>query len=156
MSLDIARLRLDSGPLRAMKFMDQRLEEVVEKVVLVKIRGDMENKNMSDRVMNAVTFEKTGFLKGKIVFELEGDNKEPLDEFIENGFKPHVIKAKGKAVGGSDVLVSKAGEFFGPEVKHPGFEGHKFMRTAETFYVPLIKQRLIELTNEDMVRDKVG
>lgn len=136
--------------------MDQRLEEIVNSVVITKIRADMENKNMSDRVINAVRFEKTGFLKGVIVFELEGENGEPLAEFIENGFKPHKIRAKGKAVGGSDVLVSDKGEFFGPEVNHPGFKGHKFMRFAETFYVPLVRDRLMEKVNEDLQRDKLG
>ena len=120
----------------------------------------MESRGMSDRVKNAVTFEKKGFLQGNIVFELEGDNGEPISVWLENGFKPHVIEAKGKEAGGSnylkwnDPLTGKP--IFRRKLRHPAFGRYHFMRFAETFYVPLIEHELTWRTNRFMELDKVG
>jgi len=157
MSLDITRLRLDSASQRADRFIDNNIVTWVNEEITEQIRDTVRALGLSERVINAITTEKTGFMKADVVFDLRGPNDEPLDEFLENGFAPHDIEAKGKEQGGADVL-SWIDQFgtrkFAKRVRHPGFIGYHFMETGERQFTPELTRRIEKETSEFMQKER--
>lgn len=157
MSLDITRLRLDSASQRADRFIDNNITSWVNEEITENIRDTVRSLGLSERVVNAITTEKIGFMKADVVFDLRGPNDEPLDEFLENGFAPHDIVAKGKEQGGADVL-SWIDQFgtrrFARSVRHPGFRGYHFMEIGERQYTPELTRRIETEVTEFMQKER--
>ncbi len=153
MSLEMARLRLDNVSQRMWKFIDENLQNWAEEEIVAKIKTDARALGLSNRVIDAITYEKTGFMRGELVFDLEIDGV-PVDEFLENGTRPHVIEAKGKDNGGANSLrwLNAAGNpIFRRRVQHPGFQGYHFMRDGQQRYEPDL-QRRIESESENLAQ----
>ncbi len=153
MSLEMARLRLDNVSQRMWKFMDEHLVEWAEEEIIERIKTDARALGLSNRVLDAITFEKVGFLKGEIVFDFEVDGV-PVDEFLENGTRPHVIEPKGKDAGGANVLrwLNAAGNpIFRKRVQHPGFRGYHLMRDGQLKYEDDLRRR-VESETENLAQ----
>jgi len=104
MSLEMARLRLDNVSQRMWRFIDENLQVWATEEIVAKIKTDARALGLSNRVIDAISFEMIGFMKGELVFDLEIDGV-PVDEFLENGTRPHVIEPKGKDAGGANVYI---------------------------------------------------
>lgn len=146
MSLEMARLRLDNVSQRMWKFIDENLQVWATEEIVAKIKTDARALGLSNRVIDAISFEMTGFMKGELVFDLEIDGV-PVDEFLENGTRPHIIEPKGKDAGGANVLrwLSESGNpIFRKRVQHPGFSGYHFMRDGEQRYSQDLQRRIEE------------
>ncbi len=144
MSLEMARLRLDNVSQRMWKFIDENLKNWAEEEIIAKIKTDARALGLSDRVLAAISFEKTGFMTGEIVFDFSVDGV-PVDEFLENGTRPHVIEAKGKDNGGANVLrwLNAAGNpIFRRRVQHPGFHGYHLIRDGSQRYEDDLRRRI--------------
>jgi len=157
MSLDITRLRLDSASQRVDRFIDNNIIQWVNEEITEQIKDSVRALGLSERVVNAITTEKTGFMKADVVFDLRGPNDEPLDEFLEKGFAPHDIVAKGKEQGGADAL-SWIDQFgtrkFAKRVRHPGFRGYNFMEQGERQFTPELTRRVEKETSEFMQKER--
>ena len=153
MSLEMARLRLDNVSQRTWKFIDENIEKWATEEIVERIRTDARALGLSNRVISAITFERTGFMVGDIVFDLSIDGV-PVDEFLENGTRPHVIEPKGKDAGGANVLrwLSAAGNpIFRKRVQHPGFRGYHLIRDGKQKYEDDLRKR-IEQESENMAQ----
>ncbi len=157
MSLDFARLRLDNAGQRVNRCIDDHLEEWANEEIVEKIRANARGLQLSQRVQDAITFEKTDFMIGEIVFDLVVDG-QPVDEFLENGFRPHVIEAKGKDSGGADFLhwIDKNGKnFFRRKVNHPGFEGYHLIEKGVRENEQGLERRIVSETEEFMQKERL-
>lgn len=153
MSLEMARLRLDNVSQRMWKFIDEHIEEWATEEIVEKIKTDARALGLSNRVLDAITFERTGFMKGEIVFDFTIDGV-PVDEFLENGTRPHIIEPKGKDNGGANVLrwLNAAGNpIFRKRVQHPGFSGYHLIRDGKQKYEGDL-QRKLESESENMAQ----
>ena len=99
--------------------------------ILLPAQEDLKS-SINDRAARALKLEKTGFMHVDLVWDLRGENGEPLHFYLEFGTDPHTITPKGKDNGGSDILAWKgpSGGFvigetiFAREVQHPGSKKH--------------------------------
>jgi len=132
MSLEFARLRLDNSSQRITKFIDDNIVEWTEQEIAVPIRNNMRSAGLSQRTLDAVTVEKTDFMKADVVFDLQIDDVD-VSDLLEKGSRAHDIFPKGKENDGADTLrwwnrVGAVGfPIFAKKVHHPGFEGYHFM-----------------------------
>jgi len=157
MSLDFARLRLDSASQRVNRFIDDNLVQWATEEIIDRLKADARALELSARVQDAISYEKTDFLKGEVIFDLTVDG-QPIDEFLENGFRPHVIEAKGKGAGGADFLrwVDKNGKtFFRRKVNHPGFEGYHFIEKGVRQTEQNLERRIIQETERFMEKERL-
>jgi len=158
MSLDFTRLRLDNASQRVNRLIDDNIVLWTEQEIADKIRNTARSLGLSERVINAITVEKTGFMKADLVFDLRGPKDEPLDEFLENGFAAHDIEAKGKESGGAESL-SWVNEFgnrvFRVRVHHPGFRGYHFMETGHRQNEPNLQRRIETEISDAMIKERL-
>lgn len=129
MSLDFARLRLDNASQRVNFFIDDHIVEWTEEEVAIKIRDTARANGLSQRVQDAISVEKSGFMLAEVVFDLQ-DGDTDISDLLELGSRPHIIEPKGKDAGGANVLrwFNPAGSpIFRRRVQHPGFKGYRFM-----------------------------
>jgi hypothetical protein len=100
--------------------------------ILLPAQSDIAN-SINQRAAHALSLEKSGWMKVDLVWDLRGENNEPLHFYLEFGTDPHKIRPKGKDHGGADVLHWKgasggfviSGDHFAMEVNHPGSKKHK-------------------------------
>jgi len=131
MSFDITQQRLESAVRRVEVFIDQNISTWATEEILLPAQVDLTN-SISPRAGHALSIEKSGWMKADLVWDLRGDNNEPLHFYLEKGTDPHTILPKGKDNGGADVLAWKgpSGGFvigkttFASKVKHPGSKKH--------------------------------
>ena len=131
MSLDLTKQRLESSVRRTEVFIDQNISTWATEEVLLPAQVDLAN-SINQRAANALSLEKSGWMKTNLVWDLRGDNGEPLHFYLEFGTDPHVIEPKGKGKGGADVLAwsGPSGGFvigekiFAKRVNHPGSKKH--------------------------------
>ena len=131
MSLDLTKQRLESSVRRVEVFIDQNISTWATEEILLPAQIDLAN-SISNRASQSLSLEKSGWMKTNLVWDLRGDNGEPLHFYLEFGTEPHIIEPKGRGGGGSDVLAWKgpSGGFvigktiFATKVKHPGSKKH--------------------------------
>ena len=131
MSLSITQQRLESSIRRVEVFIDQNISTWATEEILLPAQTNLAD-SINQRAANALSLEKSGWMKTNLVWDLRGENGEPLHFYLEFGTDPHIIEPKGKDHGGADVLSWKgpSGGFvigkriFAKRVKHPGSKKH--------------------------------
>lgn len=125
--------RLENARTRADRFIDSKLKEIAEEVVLAEARSLARQAGLSQYAQDTMHVRRAGRMKVELVWEYYGREGQPLHEFLENGFRRHVIEPKGRDAGGADMLSWRdAGNnrVFARRVQHPGFKGYHIMRDA--------------------------
>ena len=131
--------------------------------ILLPAQNDIKN-SINQRAANALSLDKSGFMKVDLVWELRGDNGEPLHFYLEFGTDPHTITPKGKVFGGADVLKWKgpSGGFvigkdiFAKRVEHPGSKKHVGMiEQIKKERTPALRERIISETSNRLEIEKI-
>ena len=156
MSLDLTQQRLESAARRVEVFIDQNISTWATEEILLPAQVDLAN-SISPKAGYALSLEKSGWMKVNLVWDLRGENNEPLHFFLEEGTDPHEIRPKGKEHGGANVLHWKGasggfiigGDHFATIVNHPGSKKHKgIVNRIKEEREPSLKARIImETTN---------
>lgn len=126
MSLELTKQRLQTTKERVDRYIDQNIRTWAMEEVLLPAKVDLAN-SISPKAAEALSLEKTGFMKVDLVWDLRGENNEPIHFYLEFGTDPHIIEPKGKIFGGADALhwKSTAGKnVFAKIVRHPGSKKH--------------------------------
>ena len=126
MSLELTKQRLQTTKERVDRYIDQNIRTWAMEEVLLPAKVDLAN-SISQKAAEALSLEKTGFMKVDLVWDLRGENNEPIHFYLEFGTGPHIIEPKGKIFGGADALhwKSTAGKnVFAKIVRHPGSKKH--------------------------------
>ena len=103
MSLDLTKQRLESAVRRVETFIDQNISTWATEEVLLPAQTDLAN-SISEKDAIALSIDKSGWMKVDLVWDLRGDNNEPLHFYLEFGTDAHKIRPKGKEHGGANVL----------------------------------------------------
>src|SRR3990167_10329204 len=122
MSLDLTKTRLLSAKGRVDRFIDQNIMLWATEEVLLPGQTDIAN-NISPRASEALSLEKTGFMKVDLVWDFRSEEGAPIHFFLEYGTRPHRIIAKGALFGGKNALHWKSStgkDVFAKSVQHPG------------------------------------
>ena len=163
MSLDLTKQRLESAVRRVETFIDQNISTWATEEVLLPAQTDLAN-TINQRAADALSIEKSGWMKVDLVWNLRGENGEPLHFYLEFGTDPHKIRPKGKDNGGSDVLHWKGpsggfvigGDNFAMEVNHPGSKKHKgLIQGIKDERMPQLQSRIVSETNNRMEIDSI-
>lgn len=158
MSFDLTQQRLESSVRRAEVFIDQNISTWATEEILLPAQVDLAN-SINQRAANALSIEKSGWMKADLVWDLRGNNNEPLHFFLEFGTDPHEILPKGKDNGGANVLAWKgpsggfviSGTTFATVVNHPGSTKHKgLVQRIKDERTPQLKARVISETKNFM------
>lgn len=148
MSLDLTQQRLESSIRRAEVFIDQNISTWATEEVLLPAQVDLAN-SINQRAANGLSIEKSGWMKTNLVWDLRGENGEPLHFFLELGTDPHEIlpKKDGGVLawkGPSGGFVT-GGTIFAAKVNHPGSTKHKGIVTKiKEEREPILKARVIK------------
>lgn len=159
MSLQITRQRLNSARSRIEKFIDLHITRWVKEEILESIHESMRVRGFSDNAINALTVEKTGYMKASLIWDYRGPNNEPIHFFIEFQTHPHIIKAKGRLFGGADALhwVDKTGNnVFAKKVKHPGTTGQFIVTNGYKENRNKLIARIKQETENYMMVEQIG
>ncbi len=163
MSLDITKQRLESIVRRVETFIDQNISTWATQEVLLPAQTDLTN-SISEKAGQALSIDKSGWMKVDLVWDLRGENNEPLHFYLEFGTDPHTITPKGKEHGGADVLHWKGpsggfiigGDNFAMSVKHPGSKKHVgLIDNIRKERMPDLQKRIVTETNNRMEIDKI-
>jgi hypothetical protein len=158
MSLDLTKQRLSTSKDRVNRFIDQNIRTWAMETILLPARVDIAN-SISQRAAQALTLEKTGFMKVDLVWDLRGDDNEPLHFFLEFGTDAHKIRAKGKLFGGADSLhwITTSGrDAFAKEVNHPGSKKHVgLVQGIKNERLPDLKAKIISETQNWLEINKI-
>ena len=115
--------------------------------------------SINERAARALTLEKSGFMKIDLVWDLRGDDGEPLHFFLEFGTRPHKIEAKGKEHGGANALhwTGPSGEnVFAKIVNHPGSTKHVgLIQRIKDERMPALQAKIISETQNKMETDSL-
>ena len=159
MSLDITKQRLSSSKDRATRFIDQNILIWGMEEILFPAQTDIRN-SINERAANALTMEKTGVMKVELVWDLRGENDEPLHFYLEHGTQPHIIEPKKD--GGVLAWKGPSGGFiigktiFAKRVNHPGSKKHVGLVQGITDERrPALMSRIISETVNKMEIDKI-
>lgn len=153
MVLELTKHRLNSAESRVDKFIDSNLMDWASTELLEPVKTELLAGGLSQSAADAVSLQKTGFMKVEIRWDYRDSDDEPLHFFIEYDTKPHVIEARGKIHGGADSLKFPSGggkNIFRKRVRHPGTKGKMILHTAVEKYKPALRQRIIEESNNYM------
>jgi len=126
MSLDLTKQRLSSAIDRVERYIDDNIMVWATETILLPAQSNLET-SINARAADALSLEKSGFMKIDLVWDLRGDNGEPLHFYLEFGTRPHTIESKGKEHGGADALhwTGPSGKnIFAKIVNHPGSKKH--------------------------------
>lgn len=126
MSLELTKQRLQSAKDRVNKFIDQNILQWATEEILLPAQIDVKN-SINQRASDALSLEKTGFMKVDLMWDLRDGDGKPIHFFLEFGTSPHRIAAKGKIFGGSNTLHWKGPsgkDHFAQVVRHPGSKKH--------------------------------
>jgi hypothetical protein len=158
MSLDLTKQRLQTTKDRVNTFIDQNIRNWAMETVLLPAQTDIQN-SISERAARALSLEKTGFMKVDLVWDLRGENNEPIHFYLEFGTDPHIIEPKGKIFGGADALhwKSTAGkDIFAKIVRHPGSKKHVgLVQRIKEERMPALKARIVSETNNWLQVNKI-
>lgn len=163
MSLDLTKQRLESSVRRVETFIDQNISTWATEEILLPAQVDLAN-SINARAASALSIEKSGWMKADLVWDLRGENNEPLHFYLEFGTDPHVIEPKGKDNGGADVLHWKGpsggfvigGDSFAMKVNHPGSKKHKgLVQSIKDERMPNLKKRITDETTNFMELEKL-
>jgi hypothetical protein len=158
MSLDLTKQRLESATDRVESFIDDNILLWATEEILLPAQVNIEA-SITAKAANALSLEKSGFMKIDLVWNLRGDNGEPLHFFLEYGTKPHIIEPKGKSSGGADALHWKgpSGEgVWAKLVNHPGSQKHVgLVQKIKEERMPALQARVIKETQNKMETDSL-
>jgi len=163
MSLDLTKQRLESSVRRTETFIDQNISTWATEEILLPAQTNLTN-SISSKAGFALSIEKSGWMKVDLVWDLRGENNEPLHFYLEYGTDPHKIRPKGKNHGGADVLHWKGpsggfvigGDSFAMEVNHPGSKKHKgIVQAIKDERVPNLMKRITSETANFLEVQKV-
>ena len=159
MSFDLTKQRLESAKDRVTRFVDQNILIWGMEEVLLPAQIDLRN-SINERASNALSLEKTGVIKIELVWDLRGDDGEPLHFFLEHGTAPHVIVPKKD--GGVLAWKGPSGGFvigemiFAKRVNHPGSIKHVgLVQGILDERKPKLMKRIISETINRMEIDKI-
>lgn len=163
MSLDLTKQRLSSAKRRVDTFIDQNIMVWATETILLPAQVDIAN-SINERAARALSLEKSGWMKVDLVWDLRGENNEPIHFYLEYGTDPHTIRPKGKDNGGADVLHWKGAsggfiigeDHYAREVRHPGSKKHvKLVEGIKNERLPDLKARIISETQNKMELDSL-
>lgn len=158
MSLDLTKQRLTSATERVERYIDDNIMVWATETILLPAQSNLET-SISQRAGAALSLEKTGFMKFDLVWDLRGDNGEPLHFYLEFGTRPHKIEAKGKEHGGADSLhwTGPSGEsVFAKIVKHPGSKKHVgLIQKIKDERMPALQAKIVSETQNKMETDSI-
>ncbi len=157
MSLDLTKQRLLSAKGRIDRFIDQNILLWATEEVLLPGQQDIAN-SISQRAANALSLEKTGFMKVDLVWDFRSEDGAPIHFFLEYGTRPHRIVAKGVLFGGSDRLHWKSSsgmDVFAKAVSHPGTQPRNIIEQIKDERFPDLRQRIIDETQNKMEIDSL-
>ena len=152
MSLDLTKQRLYSIETRVNKYIDQNIVQWATEEILLPGQTDIAN-SVSQRASEALSLEKTGFMKVDLVWDFRNEEGAPIHFFLEYGTRPHEIRAKGKDNGGADALhwTGPSGESrYAKVVQHPGTEARELISQIKEERAPDLRQRIIDETQRFM------
>ena len=157
MSLDLTKQRLESAEERVNRFIDQNLLLWATEEILLPGQTDIAS-SVSQRASEALTLEKSGFMKVDLKWDFRSEEGAPIHFFLEYGTRPHRIEAKGRDNGGADALhwTGPSGESrFAKVVQHPGTEGKNVIATIKEERTPALRERIIKETQNHMEVDSI-
>lgn len=158
MSLDLTKQRLYSIETRVNKFIDQNIVQWATEEILLPGQTDIAN-SVSQRASEALSIEKTGFMKVDLKWDFRNEEGAPIHFFLEYGTRPHTIEAKGKEHGGADALhwTGPSGESrFAKVVRHPGSQKHVgIVDGIKEERLPALQERIISETENRMEIDAI-
>ena len=152
MSLDLTKQRLFSIETRVTKYIDQNIIQWATEEILLPGQTDIAN-SVSQRASEALSLEKTGFMKVDLVWDFRNEEGAPIHFFLEFGTRPHEIRAKGKDNGGADALhwTGPSGESrFAKVVQHPGTQARELISQIKEERIPDLRRRIVDETQNYM------
>ena len=152
MSLNLTKQRLFSIETRVTKYIDQNIIQWATEEILLPGQTDIAN-SVSQRASEALSLEKTGFMKVDLVWDFRNEEGAPIHFFLEFGTRPHEIRAKGKDNGGADALhwTGPSGESrFAKVVQHPGTQARELISQIKEERIPDLRRRIIDETQNYM------
>lgn len=155
MSLELTKQRLTSAKGRIDRFIDQNILLWATEEVLLPGQTDIAN-SISQRAAQALSLEKTGYMKVDLVWDFRSETGAPIHFFLEYGTKPHRIIAKGAIFGGKDSLHWKSStgkDMFAKVVNHPGTQSRNIIEQIKDERFPELRRRIIDETQNKMEID---
>jgi hypothetical protein len=152
MSLDLTKQRLFSIETRVTKYIDQNIIQWATEEILLPGQTDIAN-SVSQRASEALSLEKTGFMKVDLVWDFRNEEGAPIHFFLEYGTRPHEIRAKGKDNGGADALhwTGPSGESrYAKVVQHPGTQARELISQIKEERIPDLRRRIVDETQNYM------
>jgi hypothetical protein len=152
MSLDLTKQRLFSIETRVNKYIDQNIVQWATEEILLPGQTDIAN-SVSQRASEALSLEKTGFMKVDLVWDFRNEEGAPIHFFLEFGTRPHEIRAKGKDNGGADALhwTGPSGESrYAKVVQHPGTQARELISQIKEERIPDLRRRIVDETQNYM------
>jgi|TARA_R110000765_G_scaffold8155_1_gene26615 hypothetical protein len=152
MSLDLTKQRLYSIETRVNNYIDQNIIQWGTEEILLPGQTDIAN-SISQRASEALSLEKTGYMKIDLVWDFRSEEGAPIHFFLEYGTRPHEIRAKGKEHGGADALhwTGPSGESrFAKVVQHPGTQARELISQIKEERLPDLRRRIIDETQTYM------
>jgi|TARA_R110001592_G_C12903821_1_gene726889 hypothetical protein len=152
MSLDLTKQRLYSIETRVNKYIDQNIVQWATEEILLPGQTDIAN-SVSQRASEALSLEKTGFMKVDLVWDFRNEEGAPIHFFLEYGTRPHEIRAKGKDNGGADALhwTGPSGESrYAKVVQHPGTQARELISQIKEERIPDLRRRIVDETQNYM------
>ena len=157
MSLDLTRQRLESAKDRINRYIDQNLLLWATEEILLPGQTNIAS-SISQRASEALSLEKSGFMKVDLKWDFRSEEGAPIHFFLEYGTRPHRIEAKGKEHGGADALhwTGPSGkDRFAKIVQHPGTQGRELISQIKEERLPNLRQRILDETQNHMELDAV-
>ena len=152
MSLDLTKQRLFSIETRVNNYIDQNIIQWATEEILLPGQTDIAN-SVSQRASEALSLEKSGFMKVDLVWDFRSEEGAPIHFFLEFGTRPHEIRAKGKEHGGAEALhwTGPSGESrYAKVVQHPGTQARELISQIKEERVPDLRRRIIDETQNYM------
>ena len=152
MSLDLTKQRLQSAKYRIDTHIDQNIMLWATETILLPGQTDIAN-SVSQRAADALSLEKSGFMKVDLVWDFRNEEGAPIHFFLEFGTRPHEIRAKGREHGGADALhwTGPSGESrFAKVVQHPGTQARELISQIKEERLPDLRRRIIDETQTYM------
>jgi hypothetical protein len=158
MSLDLTKQRLESATDRVERYIDDNIIVWATETILLPAQSNLET-SINERAARALSLEKSGFMKIDLVWDLRGDDGEPLHFFLEFGTSPHKIEAKGKEHGGANALhwTGPSGKnVFAKIVNHPGSKKHVgLIQRIKDERMPSLQAKIVSETQNKMETDSL-
>ena len=157
MSLDLTKQRLYSIETRVNNYIDQNIIQWGTEEILLPGQTDIAN-SISQRASEALSLEKTGYMKIDLVWDFRSEEGAPIHFFLEYGTRPHEIRAKGREHGGADALhwTGPSGESrYAKVVQHPGTQSRELIAQIKEERIPDLRQRIIDETQRFMETNSV-